>query len=85
MEIALYELRADENRYKYIKEVTDWAEKDDSYIRVSDVVDVLFVMVDDSITIPIKVEALKIEKVLIAKEFDKKISKLLAIEHRPAG
>ena len=83
MKIALYELAANEARYKYLHEAIDYREKDTSYIRVSNIIEVPFEIVDDAIIIPQKVTALRAEKEIVSKEFDEKIAKLLAIEHKP--
>jgi len=83
MKVALYEIRASEARYKYVKEVTEWTEEDKGYLRVSDIVDVAFIEVEDAIIIPQKVAALRAEKVQVAQEFEDKIAKLQAITHQP--
>ena len=53
MKIALYEILDIPERYQYIKEATEDAEKDESYIRVSDIRTVDFKITDDAITIKI--------------------------------
>ena len=83
MKIALYELAANNARHKYAHEATNYREKDTSYIRVSNIIDVPFEIVDDAIIIPQKVTALRAEKAVVSKDFDEKIAKLLAIEHQP--
>jgi hypothetical protein len=83
--IALYEIRTNEDRWQYLKEATEYHENEKSYIRVSNIVEVEFEMIDDSLIIPKKVEALRAEKAAKAAEYDEKIGKLLAITHQPDG
>ena len=83
MRIALYETAESSARYQYLHEVTDYMENDEDYIRASDIVEVDFNMISDTVIIPKKVNALKAKKVIVGKEIDKEISKLLAITHDP--
>ena len=83
MKIALYELTASDSRYRFLSEATEYKEKDTDYIRVSNIIDTPFEMIDDAIIIPQKVTALRAEKAVVSKEFDEKIANLLAIEHKP--
>ncbi len=83
MRIALYERAESSSRYQYLYEVTDYMENDEDYIRASDIVEVDFVIINDVLIISKKVNALKAKKVIISKEIDKEISKLLAITHDP--
>ncbi|KKL91454.1 hypothetical protein LCGC14_1894520 [marine sediment metagenome] len=83
MKIALYELAANESRFKFLNEAVAYKEKDADYIRVSNIIEVPFEMIDDAIIIPQKVTALRAEKAVVSKEFDEKIANLLAIEHKP--
>ena len=83
MRIALYETTDSSARYQYLHEATDYMEDDKDYIRVSDIVEIDFVMIDDTVIIPQKVKALKAKKVIMGKKIDKEISKLLVITHDP--
>ncbi len=83
MKVAIYEILSDIHRYKYVKEADDYAEKSESYIRVTDIKEVDFEMTDDAFIIPKKVEALRAEAGKVAAEFEEKIGKLLAITHQP--
>ena len=83
MRIALYEEADSSGRYSYLYEATGYMENDKDRIRVSDIVEIDFVMIDDAIIIPQKVNALKAKKIIMGKEIDKEISKLLAITHDP--
>ncbi len=83
MRIALYEEADSSGRYSYLYEATSYMENDKDRIRVSDIVEIDFVMIDDAIIIPQKVKALKAKKVIMGKEIDKEISKLLVITHDP--
>ncbi len=82
MKVARYEILNDASRFVYLHEVSDYYEEGDGYIRVSDIVDADFVMVDDALIIPRKVDALRAEKAIQAAEFDEKIAKLLSITHQ---
>ena len=83
MRVALYETAGSSTRYKHLNEATGYMEGNKDYIRVSDIVEVDFVIINDVLIIPKKVNALKAKKVIIGKEIDKEISKLLAITHDP--
>ena len=83
MKIAIYEILSDVHRYKYVKEADDYAESNESYVRVTDIKEVDFEIIDDAFIIPKKVEALRAEKGRISAEFDDKIGRLLAITHEP--
>ena len=83
MKIALYEIADNVERYQYLEETTEDREKDETYIRISDIHDIDFKMVDDSTIIPLKVKALRVGKTLMMKDIDDKIAKLQAITHNP--
>ena len=83
MKVALYEILNNVDRYQYLKEATDWTEKDESYIRISDIVDIPFVMIDDALIIPRKVAKIREDKVEAMAVFDNNIAKLMAITYVP--
>jgi len=83
MKIAVYEILDNAERYKYLKEVTEYIENDANYIRVTSIEDIDFTEVEDAIIIPQKVAALRAAKVKAAQEFDDKIAKLQALPHLP--
>ena len=83
MKVALYETAGSSTRYKHLNEAAGYMEGNKDYIRASDIVEVDFNMISDAVIIPQKVNALKAKKVIIGKEIDKEISKLLAITHDP--
>ena len=83
MKIALHEIANSSGRHPFLYKVTDYQENNKEYIRISDIIEVDFVMIDDTVIIPQKVNALKAKKVIMGKEIDKEISKLLAITHDP--
>ncbi len=83
MEVALYEILTDVHRYQYLNEATKYQEKNEQYIRISNIVEIEFEMIDEAFIIPKKVDKLRAEKAVAAEEFDEKIGKLLSITHQP--
>jgi hypothetical protein len=83
MQVALYEILDNAERYQYLEEADEYQESNKRYIRISNIVEVEFDMIDDAFIVPKKVEALRAEKAAAAAKFDEKIGKLLAITQQP--
>ena len=79
--VALYEILSGEDRWQYLCEATDYKENDESYIRISNIVEVEFEMIDDALIVPKKIQKLREERADAIAIFDEKISKLMAIPH----